>query len=199
MRRLTWCCLALLVLSSAAWAADEYKIDPVHSRVGFAVKHMVINTVHGRFTDFNGTILFDDKDPSKSSVAVAIKTASINTDNSGRDNDLRSANFLEVEKYPEITFKSKSVEKKGNSYVAHGTLTIKAVSKDVDLAFTLGGPLDTGRGKLLGAEAGLTINRQDYGVTWNRTLAGGELVVANDVAIEINVEARQAAPAPAAK
>lgn len=199
MRRLTWCCLALLALSSAAWAADEYKIDPVHSRVGFAVKHMVINTVHGRFTDFNGTILFDDKDPSKSSVAVAIKTASINTDNSGRDNDLRSANFLEVEKYPEITFKSKSVEKKGNSYVAHGTLTIKAVSKDVDLAFTLGGPLDTGRGKLLGAEAGLTINRQDYGVTWNRTLAGGELVVANDVAIEINVEARQAAPAPAAK
>ena len=199
MRRLTWCCLALLACSSAAWAADEYKIDPVHSRVGFAVKHMAINTVHGRFTDFNGTILFDDKDPSKSSVVVAIKTASINTDNSGRDNDLRSANFLEVEKYPEITFKSKSVEKKGNGYVAHGTLTIKAVSKDVDLPFTLGGPLDTGRGKLLGAEAGLAINRQDYGVTWNRSLAGGELVVANDVAIEINVEARQALPAPAAK
>ncbi|HEY6274197.1 MAG TPA: YceI family protein [Terriglobales bacterium] len=199
MRRFTWCWLAVLALASSAWAADEYKIDPVHSRVGFAVKHMVINTVHGRFTDFNGAIQFDDKDPSKSSVAVTIKTASINTDNPQRDNDLRSANFLEVEKYPEITFKSKSVEKKGNGFVAHGALTIKAVSQDVDLAFTLGGPLDTGRGKLLGAEAGLTINRQDYGVTWSRTLAGGELIVANDVVIEINVEARQAAPAPAAK
>lgn len=199
MRRLSWCWLAVLALSSSAWAADEYKIDPVHSRVGFAVKHMVINTVHGRFTDFNGAILYDDKDPSKSSVAVAIKTASINTDNTGRDNDLRSPNFLEVEKFPEITFKSKSVEKKGNGFVAHGTLTIKGVAKDVDLGFTLGGPIDTGRGKLLGAEAGLTINRQDYGVAWSRTMAGGELIVANDVVIEINVEARQAAPAPAAK
>ncbi len=199
MRRFCWCWLAVLALCGSAWAADEYKIDPVHSRVGFAVKHMVVNTVHGRFTDFNGSILYDDKDPSKSSVAVTIKTASINTDNTGRDNDLRSPNFLEVEKFPEITFKSKSVEKKGNGLVAHGTLTIKGVAKDVDLAFTLGGPIDTGRGKLLGAEAGLTINRQDYGVAWSRTMAGGELIVANDVVIEINVEARQAAPAPAAK
>jgi polyisoprenoid-binding protein YceI len=190
--------LAVLCLGSAAWAADEYKIDPVHSRVGFAVKHMVINTVHGRFTDFNGAILYDDKDVSKSSVNVTIKAASINTDNTQRDGDLRSANFLEVEKFPEITFKSKAVEKKGNGFVAHGTLTIHGVAKDVDLLFTLGGPLDTGRGKLLGAEAGLTINRQDYGVAWTRSMAGGELIVANDVAIEINVEARQAPPAPAA-
>jgi polyisoprenoid-binding protein YceI len=159
---------------------------------------MVINTVHGRFTDFNGAILYDDKDVSKSSVNVTIKAASINTDNTQRDGDLRSANFLEVEKFPEITFKSKTVEKKGNGFVAHGTLTIHGVAKDVDLAFTLGGPLDTGRGKLLGAEAGLTINRQDYGVAWTRSMAGGELIVANDVAIEINVEARQAQPASAA-
>ena len=198
MRRFIGCWLAVLALASSAWAADEYKIDPVHSRVGFAVKHMVINTVHGRFTDFNGSILYDDKDPSKSSVSVTIKTSSINTDNTSRDNDLRSPNFLEVEKYPEITFKSKSVEKKGNGFVAHGALTIKGVSKDVDLGFTLSGPIDTGRGKLLGAEAGLTINRQDYGVAWSRSLAGGELIVANDVKIEINVEAKGAAPAPAA-
>lgn len=190
--------LAILVLCGVAHAADEYKIDPVHSSVGFAVKHMVVNTVHGRFTDFNGTILYDDKDPSKSSVNVTIKSTSINTDNAQRDNDLRSANFLEVEKFPEITFKSKSVEKRSDGFIAHGTLTIHGVAKDVDLAFTLGGPLDTGRGKLLGAEAGLTINRQDYGVAWTRSLAGGELIVANDVKIEINVEARQAQPAPAA-
>jgi polyisoprenoid-binding protein YceI len=199
MRRFIWCWLAVLALASSAWAADEYKIDPVHSKVGFAVKHMAISTVEGRFTDFNGSILYDDKDPSKSSVSVTIKTSSINTDNTSRDNDLRSANFLEAEKYPEITFKSKSVEKKGNGYVAHGTLTIKGVSKDVDLAFTLNGPIDTGRGKAMGAEAGLTINRQDYGVTWSKSLAGGELVVANDVIIKINVEARQPAPAAATK
>ena len=199
MRRFIWCWLAVLALASSAWAADEYKIDPVHSKVGFAVKHMAISTVEGRFTDFNGSILFDDKDPSKSSVSVSIKTSSINTDNTSRDNDLRSPNFLEAEKYPEITFKSKSVEKKGNGYVAHGTLTIKSVSKDVDLAFSLNGPIDTGRGKAMGAEAGLTINRQDYGVTWSKSLPGGELMVANDVTIKINVEARQAAPAAATK
>jgi len=190
--------LVVLVACGAAFAADEYKIDPVHSRVGFAVKHMVVNTVHGRFTDYNGIIVYDDKDPSKSSVNVTIKTASINTDNTGRDTDLRSANFLDVEKFPEITFKSKSVEKKADGFVAHGALTIRGVAKDVDLGFTLSGPIDTGRGKLLGAEAGLTINRQDYGVAWSRSLAGGELIVANDVKIEINVEAKGSAPAPAA-
>lgn len=190
--------LAILALCGAAWAADDYKIDPVHSRVGFAVKHMVVSTVHGRFTDYSGMITYDDKDPSKSSVNVTIKTASINTDNAGRDNDLRSANFLDTEKFPEITFKSKSVEKKADGFVAHGTLTIRNVPKDVDLVFTLSGPVDSGRGKILGAEAGLTINRQDYGVAWSRSMAGGELVVANDVRIEINVEARQAQPAPAA-
>jgi polyisoprenoid-binding protein YceI len=196
-----WKVLALslsILVAGSAFAADEYKIDPVHSRVGFAVKHMVVNTVHGRFTDYNGSILLDDKDASKSSVNVTIKTASINTDNTGRDTDLRSANFLDVEKFPEITFKSKAVEKKADGFVAHGTLTIRGVSKDVDMPFTLSGPIDTGRGKLLGAEAGLTINRQDYGVAWSRSLAGGELIVANDVKIEINVEAKGAAPAPAA-
>src|SRR5215467_8516088 len=197
MRRFIGCWLAVLALAGSAWAADEYKIDPVHSKVGFAVKHMAISTVEGRFTDFSGSILYDDKDPSKSSVSVTIKTTSVNTDNNMRDNDLRSANFFEAEKYPEITFKSKSVEKKGNGYVAHGTLTIKSASKDVDLAFTLAGPIDTGRGKAMGADAGLNINRQDYGLTWSRSLPGGELMVSNDVAINIHVEARQAAPAAA--
>src|SRR5260370_33451195 len=76
--------------SAGALPADEYKIDPVHSNVGFAVRHLAVSTVHGRFNDFSGSILFDDKDPSKSSVDVVIKTTSINTDNSNRDNDLRS-------------------------------------------------------------------------------------------------------------
>lgn len=190
--------LAVVAIGGSALAADEYKIDPVHSMVGFNVKHMMVSTVHGRFNDFSGQIVYDDKDVSKSSVKVAIKAASINTDNTGRDNDLRGANFLDVEKFPEITFQSKTVEKKGDGYVAHGTLTIHGVAKDVDLPFTLSGPLATPRGKVMGADAGLTINRMDYGVSWSRSLDGGGLVVSNEVKIELNVEARTPPPAPPA-
>jgi len=190
--------LAVAAMGASALAADEYKIDPVHSTVGFNVKHMMVSTVHGRFNDFSGQILYDDKDPSKSSVKVTIKAASINTDNTGRDTDLRSPNFLDVEKFPEITFQSKSVERKGDAYVAHGTLTIHGVAKDVDLPFSLNGPLTTPRGKVLGADAGLTINRMDYGVSWSRSLDGGGMVVSNDVKIELNVEARTPPPAPPA-
>src|SRR5215470_1433273 len=190
----------VLVICGSAWAADEYKIDPVHSTVGFAVKHLAVSTVHGRFNDFSGSIMLDDKDPSKSSVDVIIKAASINTDNNNRDNDLRSPNFLDTAKFTEITFQSKTVEKKGDGYVAHGTLTIHGVAKDVDLPFTLNGPLATPRGKVMGADAGLTINRMDYGVSWSRSLDGGGMVVSNDVKIELNVEARTSPPAsPAAK
>ena len=189
---------AVVAMGASALAADEYKIDPVHSTVGFNVKHMMVSTVHGRFNDFSGQILYDDKDPSKSSVKVTIKAASINTDNTGRDTDLRSPNFLDVDKFPEITFQSKSVEKKGDAYVAHGTLTIHGVAKDVDLPFSLNGPLTTPRGKVLGADAGLTINRMDYGVSWSRSLDGGGMVVSNDVKIELNVEARTPPPAPPA-
>lgn len=186
--------LFALGASAVATTADEYKIDPVHSNVGFAVRHLAVSTVHGRFNDFSGSIVFDEKDPSKSSVDVVIKTASINTNNNGRDNDLRSPNFLDTTKFPELTFKSKSVEKKGDAYIAHGTLTIHGVSKDVDLPFTLTGPVSTKGGKALGAEAGLPINRQDYGV------AGGGAMVGNDVKIEISVEAHEAKPpAPSAK
>lgn len=190
--------LAVVAIGGSALAADEYKIDPGHSTVGFNVKHMMVSTVHGRFSDFSGQIVYDDKDISKSSVKVAIKAASVNTDNTARDNDLRGANFLDVEKFPEITFQSKSVEKKGDGYVAHGTLTIHGVAKDVDLPFTLNGPLATPRGKVMGADAGLTINRMDYGVSWSRSLDGGGVVVSNDVKIELNVEARTPPPAPPA-
>jgi len=198
MKKVLGLFLAVFGLSLAALAADDYKIDPVHSTVAFSVTHMVVNTVHGRFNDFSGTIAFDDKDPSKSSVNVTIKAPSINTDNAQRDGHLKSPDFLDVAKFPEITFQSKSVEKKADGFIAHGTLTIHGVAKDVDLAFKLKGPISVGPGKsLLGAEATLTINRQEFGVAWSKSMAPGELVVANDVKIDINVEAGHAAPAPA--
>jgi len=132
-------------------AADEYKIDPNHSSVNFAVTHLMVSTVNGRFTAFEGKGPFDSKDVTKSSVSVTIKTASINTDNTSRDNDLRSAGFFDVEKFPEITFQSKSVERRANDYVAHGTLTIKGVSRMLNLPFELKGPADAGKmGKVMG-------------------------------------------------
>jgi polyisoprenoid-binding protein YceI len=169
--------LGVVAFYGSALAADEFKIDPVHSTVAFSVKHMVVNTVHGRFNDYSGTI---------------------NTDNAQRDGHLKSPDFLDAAKYPEITFKSNSVEKKGDGYMAHGTLAIRGVSKNVDMPFKLNGPINVGGSSLLGAEASLTINRQDYGVSWSKTLDGGSLVVSNDVKIDINVEAKQAKPAAAA-
>lgn len=186
--------LLLLSLCGAALAADEFKIDPNHSSINFAVSHAGgVSTVVGRFTSFEGKIVFDDKDVAKSSVNVTIKTASINTDVPPRDNDLRSPNYFDVEKFPEMTFQSKSIEKKGDGYVAHGALTIKGVSKDVDLPFEFKGPVDVGqnRGKIMGAHAGLTVSRLDFGVGKATPMIG------TDVKIDLFVEARMAPPAPA--
>jgi polyisoprenoid-binding protein YceI len=192
MRKILGLLLALAAVRVSAVAADEYKIDPNHSSVNFSVTHLMVSTVNGRFTTFEGKVIYDDKDASKSSVSVTIKATSVNTDNTSRDNDLRSAGFFDVEKFPEITFQSKSVEKKGNDYVAHGTLTIKGVAKDVDLPFELKGPADAGKmGKVMGAHASLTVNRQDYGVSKAPGMVG------NEVKIELNVEAHQAPPAAA--
>ena len=192
MRKILGLLLAVIAIAGSALAADEYKIDPNHSSVNFSVTHLMVSTVNGRFTAFEGKVLFDDKDVTKSSVNVTIKTASVNTDNTSRDNDLRSAGFFDADKFPEITFQSKSVEKKGSDYVAHGTLTIKGVAKDVDLPFELKGPADAGRmGKVIGAHASLTVNRQDFGV------AKAPGVVGNEVKIDLNVEAHLPPPAPA--
>lgn len=192
MRKFLGLMLAVIAISGAALAADEFKIDPNHSSVNFAVAHMGVSTVLGRFSSFEGKIVYDDKDITKSSVNVTIKTASINTDVTARDNDLRSANYFDVEKFPEITFQSKSVEKKGNDLVAHGTLTIRGISKDVDIPFEMKGPADAGRGKVMGAHGSLTVKREDFGVGKASPMVGG------DIKIDLYVEARLAPPAPPA-
>ena len=189
--------VATAMLTAAAFAADEYKIDGAHSHASFKVKHMLISTVEGRFGEVGGTIQFDEKDPTKSKVEATIKTASITTDNENRDKHLKSADFFEVEKYPTITFKSKRVEKRGTIWVAIGDLTIKDVTKEVEMPFELN-TLKTSRGTVIGATAELKINRTDYHVTWNRALEGGGVMVSDEVKIEISIEARPATPPPAA-
>jgi polyisoprenoid-binding protein YceI len=180
--------MALVALASFAFA-DEYKIDKGHSQVGFTAKHLMITNVNGRFTDFSGTITYDAKDVSKSAVSVNIKTASVTTDNTSRDNDLRNSEFLDVAKFPEMTFVSKKVEKRGGQFVLTGDLTIKGVTKTVEIPFTLSGPVNDPWGNTrIAAEGSTTINRRDYGVTYNATMKDGAAVVGDQVKITLEVE-----------
>jgi polyisoprenoid-binding protein YceI len=180
--------VALLALASLAFA-DEYKIDKGHSQVGFIAKHLMITNVNGRFTDFSGTITYDAQDVSKSAVSVNIKTASVTTDNTSRDNDLRNSEFLDVAKFPEMTFVSKKVEKRGGQLVLTGDLTIKGVTKTVEIPFTLSGPVNDPWGNTrIAAEGSTTINRRDYGVTYNATMKDGAAVVGDQVKITLEVE-----------
>lgn len=179
----------VLAAAGALRAADTYTIDNAHSSVGFSVKHLMVTTTKGQFTDYTGAIQYDAKDISKSSVKVTIKTASINTGNVDRDNHLRSPDFFDAAKNADIVFESTKILKQGLGYEAAGKLTIKGVTKDVKIPFTLSGPVKDPWGNTrIGVEGGLTINRQDFGVSWSKTLDNGNLVVANDVKIDLVIE-----------
>lgn len=189
--------VVLLVIAAAALSfgqAQEYKIDPVHSSATFKVRHMLVSTVVGRFSDVEGTIWYDPSDPSKSKVDAVIKTASVNTDNNMRDGDLKQ-NYLEVEKYPEMKFSSTKVEKRGDQWVATGPLTIKDVTKTVEIPFDIT-QANTQFGPAVGVSADFKVNRNDYHVAKASVVDNGA-TVGNDISIELNVEAHQ--PKPAAK
>jgi len=190
--------LALLAAAAPLQAADRYQIDPVHSYVGFAVRHMAVSWVKGEFKEFSGEILYDAEDINRSSVSVAIKAASLDTRNERRNNHLKSPDFFAVEQFPEITFHSKRVERRGDAFVAIGDLTIRGITKEIELPFTLAGPVTAvGSRPRLGAEASLTLNRQDFQVSWNRFLEGAGFVVGDEAKIDIQVEAIGPEPPPA--
>ncbi len=179
-----------LLLASAALAADRYEIDPVHTRIGFTARHLMINSVAGRFMDFTGSILYDEQDITKSAVSVKIQTASVNTENKMRDDDLRSPNFFDAAKYPEITFQSSRIEKQGDGYVCVGTLAMHGVSKEVAIPFTILGKIKDPWGNTrIGLESGLKIDRRDWGLTYSKTMDSGGLIVGDEIKIELNVEA----------
>jgi len=173
--------------------AATYTIDPAHSSINFSVPHLVINVVRGRFTDFAGTIVYDARDVTQSSVQFTAKTASVNTDVPKRDEHLRTPDFFDVAKYPELSFKSTRVEKRGDAYECVGTFTLHGVSKEITIPFRLAGPIKDPWGNArIGVGAEITINRQDYGIAFGQTVDGGGLVVGNDVKIELNLEAMNA-------
>lgn len=178
--------------ATAPTAAEsgEYGLDAAHAHIGFTVKHLVISTVHGNFKEFGGTITYDAKDVTKSSVEVTIKSASIDTDIPARDKHLRGAEFFDTDKYPEITFKSTSVKKAGKGLVVNGDFTMHGVTKPVSIPFTLAGPIAGPGGKArFGISGKLQINRQDYGVSWNKKLDNGGLAISDLVDITLDFEA----------
>lgn len=178
----------------------DYRIDPAHSIIGFAIRHMEINWIEGRFKDFTGTIHYDESDITKSTVDFTAKIESIDTGIEGRDKHLRTADFFEAAKYPEMTFKSTRVERRGkDSYVLHGDLTLKGVTKPVALPFTITGAIKDPRGNTrFGINAQTKINRRDFGITYGNALSGGGFDVGNEVTINLNLEALKPAPKPAA-
>jgi polyisoprenoid-binding protein YceI len=182
--------LAVVLLAGSSFAADTYTFDIAHSSIGFSVRHMGLSKVRGNFTDFSGSITHDPEDITNSSVNVTIKTASINTDNERRDNHLRSADFFAADSIPEITFVSDKVVQQGDGYVAHGTLTMRGVAKKIELPFTLTGPITVRPGEQrIAVQSGITLNRQDYGVSWSKILDTGGLVVSDDVDVSLEIEA----------
>jgi polyisoprenoid-binding protein YceI len=178
----------------------DYRIDPAHSVIGFSIRHFEISFVKGRFKSFAGTIHYDDSDIRKSTVEFTARIESIDTGVEPRNAHLRTADFFDAAKYPEMTFKSTSITRKGkDQYVMTGDFTLKGVTKQVSLPFTLAGAIKDGQGNTrFGVAAQTKIDRRDFGITWGKTMANGGLDVGHEVSIDIQLEAVKPAPKPAA-
>jgi len=183
--------LALMGVLPSVAATSTWKLDPRHSAAQFSVRHMGISTVRGGFSNVNGTVQLDEQDITKSTVEVTIDVATVDTREPGRDKDLRSDHFFEVEHFPSMTFKSKKVEQVSPGKLkVTGDLTIRGTTKEVVL--DVDGPTapvkDTWGNQRAAVNASTKINRQDFGVKWNATLDNGGVVVADDVNITIDAE-----------
>lgn len=167
-----------------------WQIDPAHSHIAFAARHMMISKVRGRFENFSGNINFDENNPTASTVKVEIDAASINTRVEDRDNHLRSADFLDVENHPTLTFVSKRVEVAGdNSGKLIGDLTIRDVANEVVLDVTYAGQAKSPWGMTsAGFSASTKINRKDWGLEWNTPLETGGVLVGDIITIDIELE-----------
>ena len=190
MKRLFILTLAVLI-SAGAFAADSFVIDKNHSEAIFQVRHMV-SRVSGRFDDFAGTITVDRANPSVSSVEFTIKAPSIDTGVADRDKHLRSADFFDAEKYPEITFKSTAIKPSGRKdvYDVTGTFTMRGVTKTITLPVEFLGFIKDPRGnERAGFSTHTTLNRKDYGINWNRALDNGGALLSDDVDVTVNIEA----------
>jgi len=190
--------VAALTLASPAVAAPvTWKVDPAHTEVGFDVRHF-FTKVHGVFHDTQGTIVFDEQDPTAIKVDASARVASVDTGNRNRDSDLQTPDFFNAATDSILSFRSTKVEKTGKSkYKVTGDLTMRGVTKQVvfDAEF-LGSSTVSVEGKSWGAKAGFSattvVNRQDYGIKWNKALDNGGMMVGDDVTITLNIEGSKA-------
>ncbi|MEP7013395.1 MAG: YceI family protein [Acidobacteriota bacterium] len=169
-----------------------YHADLDHSSVGFSVRHFV-TPVPGRFRDFSATLRYDRDDPSRSSVEFRVKAASIDTDNDDRDAHLRSADFFDAARFPELTFATTGVRAlEATRFEVTGDLSIHGVVRRVTLPVTLLGLVRTPQGERIGFETAFTLDRKDYGITWNRVLEGAGALLGDEVKVTITIEALRA-------
>jgi polyisoprenoid-binding protein YceI len=166
-----------------------YKIDPAHSNAHFSVRHMMVTNVRGAFSNVQGSVVIDSDNPAASSVEATIDAATVNTNEAQRDAHLKSGDFLDVEKHPTMTFRSKKVERDGDDWRVTGDLTLHGVTKQTVLE--IDGPTDESKdpyGNLrVGASATTKIKRSDFGLTWNAVLETGGIAVSDDLKIEIEL------------
>jgi polyisoprenoid-binding protein YceI len=169
--------------------SGDYTLDPAHSRIGFAARHAMVATVRGQFSEFDGTVHLDESNPANSHAEVTITAGSLNSGNADRDAHLFSPDFFDVEKYPAITFRSTEAEQKDDdTYVLHGDLTIRDVTRPVSVEFEQTGSVVDPWGNIrIGFEGKTTVNRKDWGLTWNMALEAGGILVSDKVKLEFDL------------
>ena len=178
--------LILMLFLATLLIAGKYNVDMAHSNVGFKVKHMMISSVNGSFKEYSGEIEYDEKNKIIKSLSGTIKASSINTENAKRDNHLRSADFFDVKKYPEIKFEM--IRQKGDK--VYGKLTMRGVTKDIKLDLEMGGTVKDPWGNMrLGFTLEGKINREDFGLTYNTILEAGGIAIGKEVKLIIEIEA----------
>lgn len=183
------------VQTAPSGTKTTWKIDPAHTLVEFSAKHLMITTVKGRITDVEGTIISDEEDPTSASVDVTLKAASLDTRTDQRDQHLRSADFLDVEKYPEIKFRSTRIQGDKESFKMTGDLMIRGVTKPITLDASFEGRTrDPWGGERIGFSASGKFDRREFGLTWNQALEAGGVVVGNDIKINLEIEAVAVSP-----
>ncbi len=174
-----------LALAGAAFAGDTYTLDAAHATVGFSVRHLSVSNVKGTFPKVSGTLILDEKNVSKSSVEVTIDAASVDTNNGQRDGHLQGEDFFQVAKYPTIVFKSKKVVRSGAGYLVAGDLTMKGVTKAIEIPFTMSAPTPHPMmpATVVGVEGAVSINRRDFNI-----LYGNSMMISDEVKIDLQAE-----------
>lgn len=172
---------------ATAQAQTTWTIDKVHSKIGFSAVHMVVAETDGKFDEFEGTLVSKKDDFDGAEVTFTAKVASINTENTKRDDHLKSDDFFNAEKFPDIKFVG-TLTKAGGKYQLKGKLTMRDVTREVAFDVTHGGQIDTGRGVKAGFKFSGVINRQDFGLKFSSTFADGKAVVGNDITITCKIE-----------